>query len=190
MEVPRLGVEWSCSRWSTPESQQLGIPATSVTYITAHGNAGSLTHWARPGIEPAFSWILIAFVNHWATMGTPWIPISMYRPFGSHVKLSLTLSLFLGIEVVFQPLCPPSVLLLKSLDRRKGNKELSIGPHQRFQPLIQEKRLTCLTIKQMHIETEGPGHGPPATWSRESRQSGWAHTCRSQGGAGYDCQKL
>ena len=27
----------------------------SATYTTAHGNAGSLTHGARPGIEPATS---------------------------------------------------------------------------------------------------------------------------------------
>ena len=30
---------------------------------TAHGNAGSLTHWARPGIEPATSWFLVRFVS-------------------------------------------------------------------------------------------------------------------------------
>lgn len=32
-----------------------------MTYSTAHGNSGSLTHWARPGIEP--SWILAGFVS-------------------------------------------------------------------------------------------------------------------------------
>ena len=41
-----------------------------MTYPTAHGNVGSLTHWARPGIEPASSWILVGFVSFWATMGT------------------------------------------------------------------------------------------------------------------------
>jgi len=35
----------------------------SVTYATAHGNAGSLTHRVRPGIEPAASWILVGFVS-------------------------------------------------------------------------------------------------------------------------------
>ena len=39
--------------------------------LTAHGNAGSLTHWARPGIESATSWFLVGFVNHCATTGTP-----------------------------------------------------------------------------------------------------------------------
>ena len=31
----------------------------------------NLTHWARPRIEPASSWILIGFVNHWAMKGIP-----------------------------------------------------------------------------------------------------------------------
>ena len=26
----------------------------------------SLTHWARSGIEPSSSWILVRFINHWA----------------------------------------------------------------------------------------------------------------------------
>ena len=69
MEVPRLGVE-----------SELQVPATatatpdwakSTTYTTAHGNPGSLIHWARPGIEPAPSWILVGFVDHWARKGTP-----------------------------------------------------------------------------------------------------------------------
>ena len=36
----------------------------------AHSNAGSLTHWATPGIKPKSSWIVVRFVNQWATMGT------------------------------------------------------------------------------------------------------------------------
>ena len=38
---------------------------------TLHGNARSLTYWARPGIEPASSWTLVGFVNHWTMTGTP-----------------------------------------------------------------------------------------------------------------------
>ena len=41
-----------------------------MTYTT-HGNARSLTHRARPGIEPATSWFLVGLVNHCATTGTP-----------------------------------------------------------------------------------------------------------------------
>ena len=47
-----------------PTPQQHGIRAASVTYPTAHSNARSLTHGARPGIEPATSWFLVGFVNH------------------------------------------------------------------------------------------------------------------------------
>ena len=35
----------------------------STIYTTVHGNAVSLTHWARPGIEPASSRILVGFVS-------------------------------------------------------------------------------------------------------------------------------
>jgi len=54
-----------------PEPQQRGIRAMSATHTIAHGNAGSLIHWARPGIEPTTSWFLVGFANHWAMMGTP-----------------------------------------------------------------------------------------------------------------------
>ena len=53
MEVP----------WPTPRPQQHRIWASSVIYTTAHGNAKSLTHWARPGIKSTSSWILVGFVS-------------------------------------------------------------------------------------------------------------------------------
>ena len=54
-----------------PEPQQLGTRAASATYTSAHSNAESLTHGARPGIEPATSSFLVGFVNPCATTGTP-----------------------------------------------------------------------------------------------------------------------
>ena len=54
-----------------------GSEPESATYTTAHGNAGSLTHWARPRMEPATS----GFINHWAMMGTPHIFIYAF-PYG------------------------------------------------------------------------------------------------------------
>ena len=39
----------------TPQSQQHQIGATSSTYASAYGNAGTLTHRARTGIKPASS---------------------------------------------------------------------------------------------------------------------------------------
>ena len=56
----RIGA--GCCR-PTPQPQQCRIGAESRTYTTAHGNAGSLTHWARPGIEPTSLWILVGFVS-------------------------------------------------------------------------------------------------------------------------------
>ena len=56
MEVPGLGVK-----------SELQPSA----YTTAHSNTGSLTHWARPGIEPATSWLLVGFIKHWAMSETP-----------------------------------------------------------------------------------------------------------------------
>ena len=50
--------------------RQHRIRAGSATYTTAHSNTGSLTHWARPGIELETSWSLVGFVNHCATTGT------------------------------------------------------------------------------------------------------------------------
>ena len=54
----------------TPQTQQCGIWALSATYTSAHGNARSLTHWVRIGIEPTSWWILVGFVNCWAMKGT------------------------------------------------------------------------------------------------------------------------
>ena len=56
---------------------QIGASAASLHHsnagscIAACANTGSLTHWARPGIEPISSWILVWFRARWATMGTP-----------------------------------------------------------------------------------------------------------------------
>ena len=69
------------------QPQQCGIWASSETYTTAHGNSGSLIHWARPGIEPATSWSLVAFLNHWAMKETSstgsfylWVPYPQVQP--------------------------------------------------------------------------------------------------------------
>ena len=51
MEVSRPG--------PTPQPQRHGIWTATVTYTTAHGNARSPTHWARPGIKSASSWVLV-----------------------------------------------------------------------------------------------------------------------------------
>ena len=59
MDVPRLGVESE----PIPQPQQRQIQAASVTYITARGITGSLTCWARPGIETASSRLPVRFIS-------------------------------------------------------------------------------------------------------------------------------
>ena len=48
----------------------------SKLYTTAHGNTGSLTHWARPGIEPETSWFLVGFAS-----AAPWWELQMLLSF-------------------------------------------------------------------------------------------------------------
>ena len=45
------------------QPQHCQIWAVSATYTRAHGNAGSLTHWVGPGIEPVSLWILVRFIT-------------------------------------------------------------------------------------------------------------------------------
>ena len=67
MEVPRLGVESELELLAYTTNTAMPDPRCignlHPTYTTAHGNARSLAHLARPGIEPVFSWILVRFVN-------------------------------------------------------------------------------------------------------------------------------
>ena len=57
------GLNRRCSCRPTPLPQQNRIQDASASYTTAHSNAGSLTRWARLGMEPASSWILIRFIS-------------------------------------------------------------------------------------------------------------------------------
>ena len=65
MDIPRLGRGWIgvIAANLHHSHKQHRIQAVSATYTTAHGNARSLTHWARPGIKPVFSQILVRFTS-------------------------------------------------------------------------------------------------------------------------------
>ena len=54
------------------------IWAVVASLRQGHSNAGSLTHWSRPGIEPTSSWMLVGFVNHWAMTGISKVHIYLY----------------------------------------------------------------------------------------------------------------
>ena len=79
MEVPRLGSEQERSFRPTPQPQQCQTWAMFLTYSTVCCNAGSLTRWERLGIKTAFSWILVGFLSHWATAGTPLLTLDRIR---------------------------------------------------------------------------------------------------------------
>ena len=73
-KFPGQGSNWSCGWWSAPQLRQPKSWAASVTYTIACSNTGSLNHWVRPRIKPAFSWILAGFLTCWTTTGTPPLP--------------------------------------------------------------------------------------------------------------------
>ena len=80
---PGYGSNRSCSCWSSPQLQQRQIWASSATYTTAHGNTGSLTYWARLGMEPATSWFLVGFVPAVPRWELPWIILNkLYSGYG------------------------------------------------------------------------------------------------------------
>ena len=62
------GLYRSC--WPIPQPQQCGIRVAFGTYATAHRIARSLSHWARPGIHPTSSCILVGFITCWAMTWT------------------------------------------------------------------------------------------------------------------------
>ena len=67
------------------------IWALSATYTIGHGNARSPTHWARLGIEPASSWILVGFVS-----AAPWRELPRIRFFKSIIRIN---SIMEGLSV-------------------------------------------------------------------------------------------
>ena len=61
MEVPRLGVQSELQPLATATATAMWEP--SCIYTTAHSNARSPTHCARPGVELASSWILVGLIT-------------------------------------------------------------------------------------------------------------------------------
>ena len=82
-----------------PPPWQHQIWAASVTYVAAWGNAGSLTHWARPGLNQSPHGDYIQSLTHWATVGTLTIPFlilpsNVRDPVSQHPSQHLDLSIF------------------------------------------------------------------------------------------------
>ena len=70
MEIPRLGVKCELQLPAYTTATVTPDPSQVCDLTTAYSNTGSLTHWARPEIGPVSSWILVRFINCWATKRT------------------------------------------------------------------------------------------------------------------------
>ena len=80
--VAHGGLIWAAAAGHSPQQrQQFGIQGACVTYTIAQRNAGSLTHWARSGMEPASSWILVGFIT-----GEPWRELPVFALFKDLIK--------------------------------------------------------------------------------------------------------
>jgi len=83
------------------------IRAIAASIHHSHSNAESLTHWARPGIEPASSWMIVRFIslNHngnskillWFMSTSVW-PMFSSRSF---TLSGLTLRFLINFEFIF-----------------------------------------------------------------------------------------
>ena len=108
--------------WPTPQAQQCTIRSASVTYTTAHGNAGSLTLWVKPGINSASSWILVRFVT-----AEPWKELQCFPSLQSRFSLSLThkhipYATPLIIFLFLQKKVYPPILKGNNLKQGEGNR--------------------------------------------------------------------
>ena len=87
MEVPKVRVksELQLLAYVTAQQCQIRAASSSSTYTIAHGNAGSLTHWVRPGIKATSSRILVRFVTTEPQWELPFLILKKfyYRKFQS-----------------------------------------------------------------------------------------------------------
>ena len=68
-----LAIGWTgATAGAYTKPQQGQIRTASATYAAACSNPGSLTHWARPGIEPTSSWTLCQVLNPQNLSGNFW----------------------------------------------------------------------------------------------------------------------
>ena len=64
IEFPGQGLNWSCSRWPSPQPQQLRIRAVSANLYHSSRQRRILNSLSEARDEPASSWLLIRFINH------------------------------------------------------------------------------------------------------------------------------
>ena len=77
---------------------QCQIQAMSVTCMAAHSNAGSLTHWARPGTEPESSWTLVGFATTEPQQELPTPHLRFFFLIFTYFTFGLALSILLFLS--------------------------------------------------------------------------------------------
>ena len=103
MEVSRLGVKLELQLLAYTTAKESRIRAKSATYITAHSNAGSLIHWARPGIKPMSSCILVGFVTSESQWECLTILIVLIFPIQEHgISLHFFVSCLISFITIFE----------------------------------------------------------------------------------------
>ena len=103
----------------------------SATYNTAHGNAGSPTHWVRPGIEPPSSWIPVGLV-----------PLCHNGNSLAHFCFEMFVSLLLGVFIYLFFFLQPK-LWHKEVPSLGVESKLQLGPMpQSWQSWIQAASAT------------------------------------------------
>ena len=75
-EVPRLGVKSELQLTTSlrhshtrSKSRICDVWCTRQCDFIAVAMLDPLTHWVRPGVRPASSWILVRFLTYWAPVG-------------------------------------------------------------------------------------------------------------------------
>ena len=123
MKVPRPAVWMGAAASTTPPSQQHQIQAASLTYATIYGNARSLTHGSRPGIEPASSRDDIGSLTSWATTGTLEKPFLI--PHWQRVFIRILLKRNLFVYVVQNRMAKKVFIHLRDNEQTFGLKTLT-----------------------------------------------------------------
>ena len=83
---PVYGSSWTMGQI---KAYTIAVAVLNLSHVCdlQHSSQGrSLTHWVRPRIEHTSSWIIIGFVNYWATMGNPQSNISLIHLFSQRIS--------------------------------------------------------------------------------------------------------
>ena len=75
MKVSRLGVKLEMQLLAYATATAMPYPSCICNLHHSSWQTRSLTHWARPRIKHASSWMLVRFPNHWTMTGTRCIGI-------------------------------------------------------------------------------------------------------------------